>query len=206
MEQPVNPNLLSDVRFLRDTVARTQPPTVNRYWPVTLGWGFVVLTGYLICAFLGISGRVNLLPWVWPILLATVGFPLHWYLGRKVRSSIQEQGIRPRFRRDLAFCWISITIIGLLWTAGMIVSGMINNHWYVLSFLWSSLYFVGYVMNGVLLSKEWLWAAAVTLASLIAAFIAGPSLYWLPGMLTGGTLILAGILGRRNATRHLASA
>lgn len=30
------PNVLNDVRFLRDVVEKTQPPAVNRFWPVTL--------------------------------------------------------------------------------------------------------------------------------------------------------------------------
>ncbi len=211
MENPSNSDslhhdLLTDVRFLRDAVARTQPPAVNRYWPVTLGWGIVVLAGYLICAYLGTTGRLAALPWVWPLLLGLVAFPLHWYLVRRVRSRINQEGVRPRFRKDLAFCWISITIIGLLWTAGLIASGMIGKYWYVLSFLWCSLYFVGYVINGVLISSEWLWAAGVLLASLVAAYLAGPDFYWLPGLWMGGTLVLAGVLGRRNARRMLAHA
>lgn len=46
-------NLVSDVRFLRDVVARTQPPTVNRFWPVTLMWGCVITIGYVTCFLLG---------------------------------------------------------------------------------------------------------------------------------------------------------
>ena len=132
--------------------------------------------------------------------------PLNWYFGRKVRLGIEERGIRPRGRRDLMFCWFGIAAMGLLWTAGLGISGMMASHWYVLIFAWGSLNFVGYVMNGVLLSSEWLWAAAMLLASLIAAFLAGPDFYWLPGVWIGGTLVLAGVLGRRNARRHAAEA
>lgn len=201
-----HPNLLNDVRFLREVVARTQQPRVNRYWPVTVGWGFVVTAGYAICAALGAAGKVDIIPWVWPILITCVGFPLHWLLVRGVRKKIESGGVRPKHRRDLMLCWSSITAMGLLWTAGMTISGMVADHWYVLSFLWCSLYFVGYVMNGVLISNEWFWAAGVMLASLIAAFAAGPSFYWLPGLWIGGTFLLAGVLGRRNALRQPAEA
>jgi hypothetical protein len=196
-----DPDLLKDVRFLRDVVARTQPPAVNHFWPVTLSWGCVVTAGYLACAFLGMAGKIAILPWVWPVLIGLVALPLHWYLGRKARSRIEERGVRPRFRRDLMWCWLSIAAVGLLWTAAVGISGLFATHWYVLSFVWGSLYFVGYVVNGVLLSTEWLWAAAVLLASLIAAFLAGSSFYWLPGFWIGGTFLLAGLLGRRNARR-----
>jgi hypothetical protein len=195
------PNLLNDVRFLRDVVARTQPPAVNHFWPVTLSWGCVVTVGYVICALLGMAGKTSLLAWVWPVLICLVALPLHWYLGRKLRLGIEERGVRPRFRKDLMWCWISISAMGLLWTAALGISGMLTSHWYVLSFTWGSLYFVGYVVNGLLLSNEWLWAAAVLLASLIAAFLAGPNFYWLPGVWIGGTFLLAGLLGRRNARR-----
>jgi len=195
-------NLLNDVRFLRDVVARTEPPAVNRYWSVTLGWGCVVTLGYLICFFLGATGRTAVIPWVWPLLIGLVGWPMHLFLVHRVKSSIEAGGVRPRVRKDLMGLWLSITVIGLLWTAGMVISGAIADHWYVLSFLWCSLYFVGYIMNGVLISKEWFWAAAVQLASLIAAFLAGPNFYWLPGLWIGGTFLLAGLLGRRNAQRH----
>ncbi len=90
-----DPNLLDDVRFLRDVVARTQPPAANRYWPVTLSWGCVVTAGYLICGLLGMAGRVDLLAWVWPVLIGLVALPLHWYLGRKTRLKIEESGVRP---------------------------------------------------------------------------------------------------------------
>lgn len=203
MENSGAPDLLNDVRFLRDAVERTQPPSVNRYWPVTLGWGVVCTVGYFISAYLGITGRTDILPWVWPLLIGFIAYPLHWYLSRRVRRRNDEQGVRVRFRRDLAFCWSSIALIGLLWTAGLVISGAIENYWYVLTFLWSSLYFVGYVINGVLLSKEWLWAAAVLLTSLIAGFVAGPAYYWLPGSWMGVTLILAGVLGRQNERRYL---
>lgn len=206
MEDSLNPDLLKDVRFLRDAVAKTQPPAVNRYWPVTLSWGVVITAAYLISAILGMTGRIAILPWVWPVMMSLLAFPLHLYLVRKVRMAIQESGVRPRHRKDLAYLWIGITVMGLLWTAGLGISGMLASHWYVLSFLWSSLYFVGYVMNGVLISSEWLWAAGVMLASMIAAFLAGPEFYWLPGLWMGGTLILAGVLGRLNARRHLARA
>lgn len=200
------PNLLNDVRFLRDVVARTQQPAVNHFWPITLGWGCVITIGYATCALLGMAGKTAILAWVWPVLIGLVGWPLHWYLRRRVRSSIEERGVRPRFRKELMWCWIGITGMGLLWTAGLGISGMFASHWYVLSFAWGSLYFVGYVVNGVLLSNEWLWAAAVLLASLIAAFLAGPNFYWLPGVWIGGTFLLAGLLGRRNARRQLAQA
>jgi hypothetical protein len=65
-------------------------------------------------------------------------------------------------------------------------------------------------MNGVLLSGEWFWAAAVMLASLIAAFLAGfltrnPTFYWLAGYAVPVTYLLAGILGRRNAMSNARS-
>jgi hypothetical protein len=201
-----NPNLLNDVRFLRDVVARTQPPAVNHFWPVTLSWGCVVTIGYLTCAYLGMAGKISVLPWVWPALICLVALPLHWYLARKVRLSIEKSGVRPRFRKDLMLCWTSIIAMGLLWTAGLGISGMLASYWYVLLFVWGSLHFIGYVMNGVLLSSEWLWAAAVLLASLIAAFLAGPDFYWLPGVWIGGTFLLAGLLGRRNARRQIVQA
>ena len=200
------PNLTNDIRFLRDVVTRTQPPGVNRYWPVTLAWGCVMTIGYLICGFLGMAGKIALLPWVWPVLIFLVGFPLNWYLGRNVRRKIEASGVRPRFRKDLMVCWMGIAAMGMLWTAGMLISGALADRWYVLSFFWCSLYFVGYLINGVLLSKEWFWAAGVLLASLVAAFLAGPSFYWLPGMWMGGTILLAGLLGRRNALRRTVEA
>jgi hypothetical protein len=94
------------------------------------------------------------------------------------------------------WCWIAITAMGFLWTAAMIVSHA--GHWYLLSFIWSTLYIVGYVMNAVLLSKEWFWAAATLLVAVIAGFLAGPDFYWLPGIGIGVTFLLAGVLGRRN--------
>ncbi len=205
------PNLLNDVRFLRDIVARTQPPTVNRFWSVTLMWGCVVTVGFLVCAVLGIAGKTTLLPWVMPVLIFGVAWPLHWYLQRKVRLSIEESGLRPQLRKDLMWCWISISAMGMLWTAGLIVSGLITSHGYLLVFAWCSLLCVGYVMNGVLLSREWLWAAAVLLASLIAAFLAGflkgqPDFYWFAGYGVPVTFLLAGILGRRNARRPVVRA
>jgi hypothetical protein len=199
-------DLLNEVRNLRDVVAGTQPPAVNRYWPVTLSWGCVVTAGYLTCGFLGMAGKTALLAWVWPVLAFLVAWPLHWYLSRGVRSRIEEGGVRPRFRKDLMWPWIAIAGMGLLWTAGLGISGTMASHWYVLSFAWGSLLFVGYVVNGVPLSKEWLWAAAVLLASLIAAFLAGPGFYWLPGLWIGGTFLLAGLLGRRNERRQVAQA
>jgi hypothetical protein len=198
------PNVLNDVRFLRDVVERTQPPAVNRFWPVALSWGCVVTLGYMICGLLGMAGKTAILPWVWPVLICLVAWPLHWYLGRRVRSGIEQSGVRPRFRKDLAVCWTGIAGMGLLWTAGLGVSGLLASHWYLLGFIWGSLYFVGYLVNGVLLSGEWLWAAAVLLASLITAFLAGPGFYWLPGLWIGGTFVLAGLLGRRNARRQTA--
>jgi hypothetical protein len=197
-----DPNLLNDVRFLRDVVERTQPPAVNRFWPVTLSWGCVITLGYLFCALLGMAGKTAILAWVWPVLIFLVALPLHWYLARKVRLGIEQGGVRPRFRKDLMVCWFSIAGMGLLWTAGLGISGMMAGHWSLLCLVWGSLYFVGYAMNGVLVSGEWLWAAAVLLASLIAAFLAGPGFYWLPGLWIGGTFVLAGLLGRRNARRQ----
>jgi hypothetical protein len=134
---------LNDLHFLRDVVARTQPPEVNRFWPVTLMWGCVVGIGFVACALLGIAGRTAVLPWVMPGLIFLVAWPLQWYLKRKVRLSIEESGVRPRFRKDLMWCWISVSIMGLLWTAGLIVSGLIASHGYVLIFAWCSLLFVG---------------------------------------------------------------
>src|SRR5271156_4509846 len=182
-----NPDLLNDVRFLRDVVARTEAPLVNHRWPVTLSWGCIVMLGYAICVLLAAAGKFALIPWVMPVLICAIGWPLHWYLCRKVRVSIEERGVRPRFRKDLMFCWGAIVGMGFLWTAALIVSGEISSRWYLLLFVWGSLYVIGYVMNGVLLSREWFWAAAVMLASLIAALLAGPRFYWLPGFWIGGT-------------------
>lgn len=97
--------------------------------------------------------------------------------------------------------WVGISGMGLLWTAGTVASGANSEHWYVLSFVWCSLYFVGYVMNGILLSPEWFWAAGVLAGSLAAAFLAGQGFYWIPGWAIGVTFVLAGLLGRRNARR-----
>jgi hypothetical protein len=106
------------------------------------------------------------------------------------------------------WCWASIFGMGLLWTGGLIVSGAMARHGYLLILVWCSLLFVGYVVTGMLLSKEWLWAAAVLLVSLSAAFAAGflsgrPDFYWLPGYWIPGTLLLVGLLGRRNARRPI---
>ena len=204
-------NPLNDLHFLRDVVARTQPPAVNRFWSVTLMWGCVVTVGFIACALLGIEGKMAALPWVMPGLIFLVAWPLHWYLQCRVRWSIEASGVRPRFRRDLMWCWISISGMGLLWTAGLIVSGLITSHGYLLTFAWCSLLCVGYVMNGVLLSKEWFWAAAVMLASIIAAFLAGfltgqPDFYWFAGYGVPVTFLLAGILGRRNARSRIIEA
>jgi hypothetical protein len=202
---------LDDVRFLRDIVARTQPPEVNHFWPVTFMWGCIIAIGFMTCALLGMAGRNAVIPWVMPVLIFLAGWPLHWYLRRRVRLSIEESGVRPRFRKDLMWCWMSISGMGLLWTAGLIISGAIASHGYLLIFAWCSLLCVGYAMNGVLLSKEWFWAAAVLLASLIAAVLAGflreqTFFYWLPGYGIPATLLLAGVLGRRNARRPVLSA
>jgi hypothetical protein len=196
-------NLLNDVRFLRDVVTRTQRPAVNQFWPVTLSWGCIITFGYLVCGLLARAGRVAILPWVFPGLIFLVAFPLHWYLVRKVRHGIEQRGVRPRLRKDLMACWCSLTVIGLLWTAGLGISGMMASHWYLLFLIWGSLYFVGYVMNGVLLSDEWLWAAGILLASIIAVFLAGTAYYWLLGLWMGGTMVLAGLMGRRNAHRQV---
>ena len=109
-------------------------------------------------------------------------------------------------RKDLLCCWVSIAVVGCLWTAALIVSGEMAARWYLVVFVWASLYVVGFVMNAVLLSREWFWAAGIMLASLVTALIAGPDFYWLPGFWIGGTLILAGLLGRQNAHRHLVTA
>jgi hypothetical protein len=201
-----NHEFLNDVRFLRDVVEKTQPPSINPYWPVTLSWGCVLTAGYAASIVLGIAGKAEVLGWLWPALIFAVAMPLSWYLGRKVRRRIEEGGIRPRGRKDLIFCWLGISTIGLLWTAGLAISGMIPSHWYLPLFVWGSLHFVGYVMNGVLLSSEWFWAAGILLVSLIAAFWAGPDFYWLAGAWIGGTQILAGLLGRRNARSYAAAA
>src|SRR5437868_4987194 len=110
------PDLLNEIRILRDVVARTQPPAVNDFWPVTLSWGIVVSVGYLACALLSIERKFAVIPWVMPVLLLLVGWPLHRYFARKVELSIEERGIRPRYRKDLGWCWISISAIGMLWT------------------------------------------------------------------------------------------
>jgi len=191
-----DPDLANDIRYLREVVAKTQPRTANRYWPITVAWGCVVTTGYLACILLARAGRFAALPWVWPALIFLVGIPLHWYLQRRVRMNIEATGVRPRFRKDLLWCWVAITAMGFLWTAGMIYTNA--GHWYLISFIWSTLYIVGYVMNGVLLSKEWFWAAGTLLVAVVAGFLAGPDYYWLPGLGIGVTFLLAGVLGRRN--------
>jgi hypothetical protein len=202
---------LNDLHFLRDVVARTQPPAINRFWPVTLMWGCVVAIGFLTCALLGIEGKGVIIPWVMPGLIFLVALPLQWRLQRKVRLSIEADGVRPRFRKDLMWCWISISVMGLLWTAGLIASGLIASHGYLLIFAWCSLLCVGYVMNAVLISKEWFWAAAVMLASIIAAFLAGfltgqSDFYWFAGYAVPVTFLLAGVLGRRNARSQIVQA
>jgi hypothetical protein len=136
----------------------------------------------------------------------TLATPVHWYLVHKVKANIQQQGVRPRFRKDLMCLWLTITLVGLLWSEGVGLLGLINTHWYVLSFLWGSIYFIGFMMNGVLISSEWFWAAGVLLASLIAAFLAGPDFYWLPSVWIPGTFLLAGFLGWWNVRRHRAQA
>jgi hypothetical protein len=200
-----NPDVLNDVRYLRDVVARTEPARVNYYWPVTLCWGIFISLSYLTYFLLGRAGNNAIMQWVWPVGMG-LATPVNWYLVRKVKARIQAQGVRPRLRKDLMCLWASITVIGLLWSEGLGLLGLINSHWYVLSFLWSSIYFIGFIMNGVLISSEWFWAAGVLLASVVAAFLAGPNLYWLPSMWIPGTFLLAGFLGWRNARRHLAQA
>ena len=203
-----NTNLdpIDDIRFLRDVVARTHPPTVNNYWSITLMWGCVLTLGYLICAWLGIEHKFAAIPWVMPALIYLIALPLSWYFRRRVRSNLENAGVRAPIRKDLMYCWLSIIVVGCLWTAALIVSGEVDTRWYLIVFVWASLYVVGFVMNAVLLSREWFWAAGIMLASLIAALLAGPDFYWLPGFWMGGTLILAGLLGRRNAHRQLALA
>jgi hypothetical protein len=167
----------------------------------------VILTfGYAACALLALNGRTNLIPWVMPILVCFFAWPLHWFLSRKVRSGIEQGGRRPRCRRDLMFLWLSITVIGLLWTAWLITSGLAVEHWYLIPFAWCPLNFVGYVMNGVLVSNEWFWAAGALLASLTIAFAAGANFYWLPAVWIPGTLVLAGLMGYRNARRQIVEA
>jgi hypothetical protein len=196
-------NPLDDIRFLRDVVARTHPPEVNNYWSVTLMWGCVLTLGYIVCAWLGLEHRFAAIPWVMPALIYLIALPLNWYFRRRVRSVLEDAGVRTPLRKDLMCCWASIAVVGCLWTAALIVSGQIAEHWYLVVFVWASLYIVGFTMNGVLLSREWFWAAGVMLISLVIALIAGPNFYWLPGFWIGGTLILAGLLGRQNARRQL---
>lgn len=204
-----DPELLNDVRFLRDVVEKTQPPAVNRFWPVTFMWGVVVTATFIVCAFLGTTGRLSALPWVWPVVLP-IAWLLHWYIGRRVRMNIQEHGVRPQFRKDLALCWGSIGAIGLLWTAAMVMTGVTSGHWYVLLFVWASLHFVGYIINGILISREWFWVAGLMLAWMIATFLSGflgsPDSYWLVGWSIPATYLMAGILGWRNARLHVISA
>jgi hypothetical protein len=199
-------NPLDDIRFLRDVVARTHAPAVNNYWSVSLIWGCVLTIGYLVCAWLGVEHRFAAIPWVMPALIYLVALPLSWYFRRKVRTVLEQAGVRTPFRKDLLCCWVSIAVVGCLWTAALIVSGEMAARWYLVVFVWASLYVVGFVMNAVLLSREWFWAAGIMLASLVTALIAGPDFYWLPGFWIGGTLILAGLLGRQNAHRHLVTA
>jgi hypothetical protein len=195
-----NHDTMNDLRYLRDVVERTQPPTVNHYWPVTLCWGVIITFGYLICGWLGAGGRVELLAWVSPVLIFGVGFPMNWYLVRRVRARMAEQGIRPRFRKDLFVCWLGIVFTGLAWTAGMVFTHAIETQWPILLLIWGSLFFVGYRVNGVLLAKEWFSAAALLMGTLLAAVLARPRFYWLLGTWSGATFILAGLLGRRRAS------
>ncbi len=201
-----NLNPLDDIRFLRDVVARTHPPEVNNYWSVTLMWGCVLTFGYLVCAWLGLEHRFAAIPWVMPALIYLVALPLNWYFRRKVRSVLEDAGVRAPLRKDLMCCWAGIAVVGCLWTAALIVSGEMSAHWYLAVFVWASLYVIGFVMNAVLLSSEWFWAAGTMLASLVAALLAGANFYWLPAFSMGGTLILAGLLGRQNARRQLVAA
>lgn len=197
-------NPLDDIRFLRDVVARTHPPAVNNYWSVTLMWGCVLTFGYIVCAWLGVERRFAAIPWVMPALIYLVALPLNWHLRRRVRSVLEDAGVRAPLRKDLMCCWGAIVVVGCLWTAALIVTGEMAAHWYLVVFLWASLYVIGFVMNGVLISDEWFWAAGIMLVSLVAGLLAGPNFYWLPGFCIGGTLILAGLLGRYNARRQTA--
>lgn len=199
-------NPIDDIRFLRDVVARTHPPAVNNYWSITLMWGCVLTFGYIVCAWLGIEHRFAAIPWVMPALIYLVALPLNWYFRRKVRTVLENAGVRAPLRKDLMCCWVSIAVVGFLWTAELIISGEMAAHWYLVVFLWASLYVIGFVMNAVLLSGEWFWAAGIMLASLLAALLAGVNFYWLPAFSMGATLILAGLLGRRNAHRQLVAA
>jgi len=204
-QNAADPSLLNDVRFLRDVVARTQGPTVNHFWPITLSWGCIITAGYLACGLLARAGKYAVLPWVFPGLIFLVAFPLQWFLIRRIRRTNELRGVRPRFRKELMACWCSLTVIGILWTAGLGISGMMASHWYLLFLIWGSIYFVGYVMNGVLISDEWLWAAGLLLASLIAVFFAGPAFYWLIGLWMGGTMVLAGLMGLLNSNLQQAA-
>lgn len=198
-------NLLHDVRYIRDVVARSQRPEINRFWPVTLSWGCVITAGYLICGLLARAGQFAPLRWIWPVLIFAVALPLNWYLVRRIRIRIEHGGVRPRFRRELALCWCGITAIGFLWTAALVASKtLISSHWYILCFIWASLYFIGYIINGVLISAEWLWAAAALLLSIIVIYLAGPAFSWLLGLWMGGTMIFAGLMGRYREHRLVA--
>jgi len=196
----VNANLANDVRYLRDVVEKTKQPSVNRYWTVTLFWGCVIVIGYAVCMAFGMAGKVSVLPWVWPVLIA-IAWPTDWYLRRKVRSRIEATGVRPR-RKELIACWLSIVAVGMLWNAALIINGSIATQWGLLCFVWGSLYLVGFVINTAMLSNEWWAAAAIQLASMIIAYITGPDYYWLPGVAIGFASVVAGVLGRRRDLRE----
>lgn len=201
------PTPLDDVRFLREVVDRTLPRYgVNRNWPVTLMYGAIITIGYAVCALLGLTGRTRAIPWVMPFLVFLVAWPLHWVLQRKAQMRTERTGVRPRFRRDLMVLWMSITAMGLFGMAWLIATGMIAGHWYLIPFLWCSLSFVGYVMNGILLSREWFWAGGALLTSMVATGAAGVNYYWLCAVWIPGTLLLAGLMGYRNSGRKNASA
>jgi hypothetical protein len=74
-----NPDALNDVRFLRDVVARTEPPRVSYYWPITLCWGILIGLSYMAYVLLGRAGNTAALQWVWPVGMV-VATPLNWYL------------------------------------------------------------------------------------------------------------------------------
>ena len=176
---------------------------INRFWPVTLSWGCVITAGYLICGLLARAGQFAPLRWIWPVLIFAVALPLQWYLVRRIRIRIEHGGVRPRFRRELALCWCGITAIGFLWTAALVASKALNSsHWYILCFIWASLYFIGYIINGVLISR----GVAVGLQRsccclIIVIYLAGPAFSWLLGLWMGGTMIFAGLMGRHKEHR-----
>ncbi len=144
---------LNDLHFLRDVVARTYRIKLLLVCNPNHGMRRDRRLPHLRSAGIETSWRLS--PWVMPGLIFFSRLPgTRWYLRRRgLRLSIEESGVRPRFRKDLMWCWISVSVMGLLWTAGLIVSGLITSHGYLLIFAWCSLLCVGYVMNGVLAAR-----------------------------------------------------